>query len=191
MLCSHNDGCICRHHTFSGEMKAESHLLPIPTVLLAWTRKWKLLYTPMTSSLIYCPKWCHITLSGAQVSWERQLSCQVLGQSIKATISWNESNHEAPNCLVTQYKPEKVPTPPALFFPTDWYSYTTGEHGGISTELGCLTPEGALSKRFLQFYGPVGRKEYKEKDQERKSTELEGKKCLQVSLMRRPSNGGP
>lgn len=57
-----------------------------------------------TSSLIYCPKLCHIALFGAQVSWERELCCQVLEQPIKTKTDQNENNSGVLNHLVHQYK---------------------------------------------------------------------------------------
>lgn len=107
----------------------------------------------------------HSSLSGAQVSWESELSWQVLELLIQAAVSQKESNSEALNCLVQQYKQEvnlrkrlcpQFHFPPWTVLPHSWRT------GWTSMDLGCLILEGTLSKRFLQFYGPVGMEECKE-----------------------------
>lgn len=166
---SYSDCCIYRPHScILGRWRQNAICPPTPnTNLPEQESKSFLLRHPADFFLDLLSKVVsHSSLSGAQVSRERELSWQVLELLIQATVSQKESNSEALNRLVQQYKQEvnlwkhlcpQFHFPPWTVLPHYWRTEWTG------MDLGCLILEGALSRRFLQFYGPVGMEECKER----------------------------
>lgn len=88
-----------------------------------------------------------ISLSGAQLSWDRKLSWQVLEELITAPSQKEKCWAFITYCGISKnLKPEKVLTPPVPFSPIEWYTC-----GGLAGECNCW---GNPNERPWPFYGP-------------------------------------